>query len=83
MPEMTINLQGDNCWPDLQDKGFITADKNKPIQLATLPAGMVSGKPSVSIRMDLPDGTTVIGETSVALFQMAAAAMKGRFGDQT
>ena len=83
MPEMTINLSGDGCWPDLKKKGFIETDPTKPIQLAALPAGMVSGKPSVSIRMDLPDGTVVIGETSVKLFQMAAAALTGRFGDQT
>ena len=83
MPEMTINLSGDGAWPDLKDKVVIEADDKKPIQLAALPAGMGSGKPSISIRMDLPDGTVVVGQTSVALFQMAAAALTGRFGDQS
>ena len=83
MPEMIINLSGDGCWPDLKEKGFIEADPKKPIQLGALPAGMGSGRPSVSIRMDLPDGTVVIGQTSVALFQMASAALTGRFGDQS
>lgn len=53
----------------------------KPIQVTGLDGGMVSGNPSVAIRLDLPDGKTVIAETSLALFLTAADALKSRYGD--
>lgn len=45
-----------------------------------LKAGMASGKPSVAIRLDLPDGKVVIAETSLALFLGAASALHTKFG---
>ena len=81
MPEMTILLNGDNAWPDLRDKPILEGDDRKPIQLAALPAGMVSGKASVSIRIETTDGQTVVGQTSVACFLAAATALRARFGE--
>ena len=48
---------------------------------AALDGGMASGKPSVCFRIDLPDGRTVLAETSARLFVMAAAAIVGRWPD--
>lgn len=81
-----LKLNGDGAWTDLQgiDPGRIAkVPENTAIQIVTLGGGMASGKPSVMIRLDLPDGRLVLAETSVALFQMAAAAMTGRYGDLT
>ena len=86
MPSLTMIMTGDNCWPDLQDK--LGTDKlihlgagSPPIQVALLDAGMQSGRPSVSIRFDLPDGKTVVAETSLRLFAAAARAFAAKYPD--
>ena len=87
MMQMTVNLNGDGAWPDLGDKQtaglliWLIGNDGPPIQVCTLDGGMTSGNPSVAIRIDLPDGSVVVAETSVRLFQMAAAAMRGKYGD--
>ncbi len=82
MLTMTINLNGDGCWPDLVDKEVIhLANDAPPIQVAALEAGMVKGHPSVSFRFDLPDGQVLIAETSARLFVIAARAIEGRWPD--
>ena len=42
---------------------------------------MLSGAASVACRVDGPDGTAVMVETSLALFLTAAEALKARDGD--
>jgi hypothetical protein len=80
MPELKIFLDGDGCWPDLpqlaQTDRLIMCMGNQanPIQIAAIPGGMVSGKTSVSLRIDLPDGHTVLTETSLALLKTAVEA---------
>lgn len=77
MPWLDIKLDGDQCWPDLRDgKREIIATET--ISVALLPGGMASGKASVAIRVDLPDGRTVIAQTSHELFEAAARAFRGR-----
>lgn len=83
-----VNVEGDGVWPDLADKAargeLIHLGNNAPpIQISSLDQGITGGKPSVSIRLDLPDGKVVIAETSLALFQMANAALRGKYGDVT
>lgn len=51
--------------------------------IGCLPNGMSSGKTSVGISGTLKDGTPVYMELSLKMFQMAAAAFHGRFGDET
>ncbi len=80
MIEMTVILEGDNAWPDLRDKPLIhLANNAPPIQVAVLDAGMTSGHPSVAIRIDLPDGQTVMAETSARLFVSAGRAIEAKF----
>jgi hypothetical protein len=79
MPVLNIILDGDNCWPDLQDRKIY--HHTGPISVAALPGGMESGKTSVSIRIDLSDGSTVIAETSLQLFASAAKAFLARYGE--
>jgi hypothetical protein len=76
MPAINIHLVGDDCWPDLDSKSVEMTQE--PIGVALLKGGMVSGKPSVTIRIDLPGDRVVLAETSLDLFVAAARAMTAR-----
>lgn len=52
------------------------------IEVGVLPAGMASGKPSVTFCFELPDGRVVLQETSLELFLAAATGFMARYGDQ-
>lgn len=80
MIAMTIILDGDNAWPDLKDKEIIhLANGARPVQVAVLPGGLRSGRPSVALRLDLPDGRVVVAETTARLFVSAARAISARY----
>ena len=79
---INVILEGDSCWEDLADK--IKSDKviwlrEGVISIAALSKGMKSGKPSISIRIELPDGRTLMAETSMRLFLSAAGAFEQRY----
>lgn len=77
---MTIKLDGDNAWPDLKGKEIIhLANDAPPVEVAVLDGGLASGRPSVAIRINLPDGTPVIVETSARLFVSAARMISTKF----
>ncbi len=81
-PVLTVRLTGDGAWPDLLDKTVHHLGNDAPpIQVSALADGMASGAPSVAIRIDLPNGEVVLAETSLALFLMAADALRVRYGD--
>lgn len=67
MIALDIIIHGDNCWPDLHN-GFITG---RLVAIARLPNGTLSGKPTVAVRIELPDGQTVLAETTLALLSSA------------
>jgi hypothetical protein len=76
MAVLDVRCEGDACWPDLRDDpGVIVlmGDDAPPIGLALLPGGMASGRASVAFRIALPDGRTVLTETSLALLDQALA----------
>jgi hypothetical protein len=76
MPRLDIHCDGDACWPDLRDDPGLIAlmgPDAPPIGLALLPGGMTSGRASVAFRIALPDGRTVLTETSLALLDRALA----------
>jgi hypothetical protein len=82
MISMNIILDGDNAWPDLKGKEIIhMANGAPPIQVAVLKGGLASGRPSVALRIDLPDGRFLIAETSARLFCTAARAIQNRHPD--
>ena len=75
-------LEQDEHWSDLLDKDVIyLGNEASPIEIVAMPGGMASGKTSISMRLDLPDGQTVIIET--ALYELANAVQKlqERFGE--
>ena len=77
---MILILEGDAAWPDLSGKEVIhLGNDSPPIQVAILDAGMTSGRPSVGIRLDLPDGQSVLAETSACLFVSAARTIEARY----
>jgi len=79
---ITVELEGDNCWPDLAEK-LDTPDliRGTGIAIAVLSRGMESGRPSLTFRIDLPDGRVVLVETSLRLFMTAVKAIRARYGD--
>lgn len=81
---MVIKLEGDGAWPDLVEKmqagKVIHIGNGSHIEVAALSGGMTSGRPSVMFRIDLPDGRTVMAETSMRLFLTAARAFEARYG---
>lgn len=80
MIQMTISLNGDGCWPDLKDKPVVHLGNGAPpIQVAVLDGGLSSGRPSVTIRIDLPGGQTVLAETSARLFCAAARGIMAKY----
>lgn len=77
---MNINFNGDNAWPEIRDKTIIHLGTGAPpIQVAVLDGGLRSGRPSVAIRIDLPDGQHVIAETTARLFCTAARAIMAKY----
>lgn len=75
---IAVKLSGDGAWPELKDK---TLDRASMIHVAILPGGMVSGRPSVAIRMDVPDTEhCIFGECSLREFLAAADAIRARYG---
>lgn len=60
-------------WTDLQDKCKVLGTVTR---IGRLPRGTTSGKSTVSIVIEMPDGTTVMGQTTLALFANAALALQ-------
>lgn len=69
------NVPWDKPLPDAEktDIYFLSG----PIAAAILEGGMTSGKPSVGLRIDLPDGRVVIQQTSVAALEGLLGACRG------
>jgi len=78
---LNVILDGDNAWSDLKDKEIIHLKDGYEMQVAVLPGGMQSGLPSVAMRFDLPDGQTVVCETSWRLLFTACKAIEARYGE--
>lgn len=79
MPALRITCEGEGCWPDLVGNPTVidlTGDDAPTIFMALLPGGMASGRASVAFRLELPDGRTVVTETSLRLLSQAL----GMFG---
>ena len=79
MPKLDVQLDGDGCWQDLellQKRGAVLHSDD--LAIAYLPGGMASGAPSLTLRVNLPDGRVVLAQTSLALFEGALRAFKAR-----
>lgn len=82
MIAMKVTFDGDNAWTDLAGKPIIHLGEGAAaIEVAVLNGGLTSGRPSVAIRLELPDGRVVIAETSARLFVSAGRAIGARYPD--
>lgn len=86
MPQsVQVILEGDNCWPDLQEKFRqqrvldLMGNDVPAIQFAALPRGMASGRTSVTLRLDSPNGTVVLTELSLAMLGSVTRAIEARY----
>jgi hypothetical protein len=80
MPVLKILMNAEGMNKELDPEKIIHL--KTPITVGALEGGMESGKPSIAFMFDLPDGRTVIAETSLQLFVTAARAFTAKFGDQ-
>ena len=74
--QLRVIVDGDSAWPDLKTKKIHHVTKG--LQVAGLRDGTVAGQPSVAIRIDLPDGSVVIAETTLRLFAAAGVVLKAK-----
>lgn len=72
MPVLSIITNGENCWPDLR-KGFIQGEF---VAIARLPNGTMLGNPTVIVRIELPNGQTVLAQTTLYLLSNAIKAFE-------
>lgn len=70
MEMLTLHLDGTGQWPAIEDR------KLKMLGISRLPAGMQTGKSSVAVILEGPDGKMYACETSMNLFLMAARAFQ-------
>lgn len=82
-PIIRLILEGDGAFKDLADKEERVIHLTGPFTVAALERGMRSGNPSLSIRIDLPDGRVVVQETSMRMWLTVARALEGKFGRLT
>ena len=75
MTVLNVILNGDGAWPDLMDKPVVEVDLN---EVALLKNGTVEGGYAVMFRIDLPNGTTAIAQTTLSLFEAASKAFQNR-----
>jgi hypothetical protein len=78
-----LNLGPEPHWPDLDlTKVIHLGNDAPPIKIASLPGGMGSGRASICLRIDLPDGRTVLAETSLRLLCMAARGFAAKYPEE-
>jgi hypothetical protein len=66
-------------WDLASDAKLLLPDPEMPWDLVIAETGMNSGAPSIALRMDLPEGHTLIAQTSLGAWLMATAAFRGAF----
>lgn len=79
MPDINIaivgkDLSGAPPWPNATELIHLP---DSTWYVAILEGGMRSGGTSIALRLDLPDGKAVIAETSAALWEGVARAIRG------
>lgn len=76
---MSINFNGDGSFADVP-RGRLKHVVSM-ITVNVLEGGTASGRPSVALRLELPDGTVVCAETTARLFAMTGNALQARYPD--
>lgn len=74
LPQLQLHLNGDNCWPELENN----FTQGELVGIARLTDSTVAGASALTFRIQLPDGTTVLAQTTLKLINMALAAVNAR-----
>jgi hypothetical protein len=74
--KLTVIPNVEGAFSDLADRPFIHLGEGAEIAIGRLPGGMDSGRSSIVFRFELPDGQTVLAETSMRLFLGAAESLE-------
>lgn len=71
------------AWPDLQTKKLTQGGQHWRLvtdwKLVGIDEGMASGATSITLRFDMPDGSVVLAETSLATWIAATCALRGAY----
>lgn len=87
MTKIELHLDGDGCWPDLREKakdGKYVPDAELvgvaliPDAEVTSPAGETRRVPVLTLRIDLPDGTSALAQVKVRMLGLILGAVRGR-----
>jgi hypothetical protein len=73
MTTLDVHTNGEGCWPDLGERGFISGQITG---IARLPHATESGRSSVTVRIELPTGRIVLAQTTLALLSTAVKAFE-------
>ncbi len=77
-----ITLDPERPWNDLLDKEVVYFGNDAPpIEIVAMSEGMASGRTSISMRLDLPDGRVVIVETALYELNRVVQTLQKRFGE--
>ena len=77
MTGLKILLEGDGALFHVRDRVV----EGEMTTILLLPGGMGSGRPSIGVVIETPDGKVVLGQTSLSLLLTAAELFKGKHGD--
>lgn len=77
MPALPIHIVGRGDPPPFAGTAHLMIDHVADVELVILEGGMQSGLSSVAIKLTRPDGTYVLGETSLRLMAGALGALLG------
>ena len=79
--------EGDiGLWPDLISKaeqGNVTVlgQHDLPIQLVAIGSGLLGGSPTVAMRLDLPNGHTIVGITRMSALLPIVSSLRTSYGN--
>ncbi len=74
-------LEPEEHWSDLLDKEVIYfGNEASTVEIVAMPGGMASGRTSISMRLDLPDGRVMILETALYELARVVREIQDRFG---
>jgi hypothetical protein len=75
-----VATQGDGAWPDIQkDRRRVVEVTDGTLGIVGLEGAAPGGRLAVALRVDLPNGYTVVAVTSARLLCAAADALRARY----
>lgn len=75
---LSVHINGEGCWPDLAGN----YEEAEMTSIALLKVGTLSGKPSVTIRVEMEDGSIVLAQTTLALLATAVDGFRAAVGEE-